>query len=99
MEFLRRCPSCGRRFSVKLERKELVEREHDTIRVLHDAVTYPTRLGGVVPVAALAEEVPIGRDIIKVTYDCRRCHHQWSEKVPVVKKEGRGGETTGVRPA
>lgn len=92
MEFLRRCPSCGRRFTVKVERKEIVEREEDTMRIVHNVVVprIGYRGGGVVPVAAVAEEVPIERDTFKISYECKSCHHEWSEMVPVVKKEGGG---------
>lgn len=85
---------------MKVERRELVGREHDTVRVVHDAVVIRTqRGGGIIPVAAVAEEVPIERDTFKISYECGHCHHQWSEMVPVVKKEGKGAPTTEINPA
>jgi hypothetical protein len=97
LELLRKCPNCGRRFSVKLERRDLVEQEKDTVRVVHD-VTLPrlgysdARLAGAfTPIEAVAEEVPIERDTFKLTYICGHCRHEWSEIVPVVKKMGKDG--------
>lgn len=89
MEFLRRCPSCGKRFSIRAERKELIDRETDSIRVMHDVVTMRTqRGGGIIPVGAVAEEVPVERDTIRISYQCNHCHHSWSEDIPVITKAG-----------
>jgi hypothetical protein len=98
LEFLRRCPACGRRFSVRVERKVLVEREADTERILHNVAIVRVR-GGLIPAEAVAEEVPIERDTFEISYECKHCHHEWSEKVPVVKKgatPARPGEITPV---
>jgi DNA-directed RNA polymerase subunit RPC12/RpoP len=96
MEFLRRCPSCGRRFSIRVERRVLVDKENDTTRIVHDIIIPRTsRGGGFIAAAAVAEEVPIERDTFEVSYECKRCGHEWSEKLVVVKKDSSNAKPSG----
>jgi hypothetical protein len=88
LEFFRQCPSCGRRFSVKVEWKELLESQEDTTRVVHDISTFPIGPMGKVTtsIATVADKVPIERETFRITYVCGHCKHGWSEEVGVVKK-------------
>lgn len=94
MEFLKRCPNCGKRFVVKVDREVLVDKEEDTVKMIHDLGMPRTTMGGgaLMPVAAVTIEIPIERDTFEVTYECKHCHHQWKETLVVVKKEGAGGK-------
>jgi hypothetical protein len=98
MEFFRRCPNCGRRFVVKVDKEVLVDREEDTIKQTHDLVMPRSTMGGraMMPVAAVTLDIPIERDTFEVTYECKHCHHQWKETLVVVKKEGTRGKTESI---
>ena len=87
-EFLRRCPACGRRFVVRLQSKKLVDAEQDTERVMHDVVVFARggRDSRVIPAGVTFEDVPIERLMFDVTFECRNCHHEWTEKVIKVEK-------------
>jgi transposase-like protein len=92
LEFLRRCPSCGRRFAVKVDRRVLEDRQEDNMELVHNVVvggigfTGP-RYSALAPVVIrTVENVPIERDTFSIQYECRHCHHQWSERVTVAKK-------------
>jgi hypothetical protein len=85
-ELLRKCPSCGRRFVLKIDSKKLVDVQHSTERLIRDFSTYPFSrqqsgaVQGWVDVKT-TEDVPIELDEYEVTYDCRHCHHTWTEKL------------------
>ncbi|HLQ06292.1 MAG TPA: hypothetical protein VK126_00890 [Nitrososphaerales archaeon] len=98
MEFFRRCPNCGRRFVVKVDKEVLVDSERDTIKQIHDLAMPRATMGGgaMMPVAAVTIEVPIERDTFEVTYECKHCHHQWKETLVVVKKEGARGRNDSI---
>jgi len=87
-EFLRRCPACGRRFTVRLQTKKLTDVEHDTERIAHDVVVLARggRDSRVIPASVTYEDVPIEREEFDVTFECHRCHHAWTEKVTKVQK-------------
>ena len=86
-EFLRRRPSCGRRFVVRLQSKKLVGVERHTERVLHDVgVPKYGKNARVIPAGITFEEVPIERESFDVTFECRNCHHKWTETVTKVQK-------------
>jgi DNA-directed RNA polymerase subunit M/transcription elongation factor TFIIS len=85
MEFFRNCPSCGRRFHIKLVSKNLVdERKH--IEEVKQVMMTPTPMGyarGSVPMipVVVEENIPITIDIrdFQYVYQCKHCGHTWSE--------------------
>ena len=87
-EFLRRCPACGHRFTVRLRSKKLVDKEEGTERIAHDVVVLAQ--GGinsrVIPAGVTYEDVPIERDEFAVTFECGKCHHAWTETVTKVER-------------
>ena len=87
-EFLRRRPSCGRRFVVRLQSKKLVGLERHTERVVHDVgvASLDSKNPRVIPAGVTLEEVPIERESFDVTFECRNCHHKWTETVTKVQK-------------
>lgn len=74
--FFRHCPSCGRRFEVRLVRKKSVG-EEDIPETLRKAA------GGYInPAPALmTEDKPVVVDIeeFQYTYRCQHCGHEWTE--------------------
>ncbi|HEV2227262.1 MAG TPA: hypothetical protein VGR56_10730 [Nitrososphaerales archaeon] len=98
MEFLKRCPNCGKRFVVKVDREVLVDKEEDTVKMVHDLAMPRAVAGGgsFMPVAAVTFEVPIERDTFEVSYECKHCQHQWKETLVVVKKDGAKGKPTSI---
>jgi DNA-directed RNA polymerase subunit RPC12/RpoP len=84
--FFRHCPSCGRRFEIRLVKKEAVDSEELNARLprpvnplMARAVTpaLPTRSAPTL----LSNEVPSIVDIeeFQYTYRCKHCGHEWSE--------------------
>jgi uncharacterized Zn finger protein len=74
--FFRHCPSCGRRFEVRLVKKEEVGQEDLSGAVRKAAGRY------INPAPALmTEDAPVVVDIeeFQYTYRCKHCGHQWSE--------------------
>ena len=82
--FFRFCPSCGKRFHVKLVSKKLVDDRRET-RV-HKEVTSSARvlLGGrfqpISPVI-LEVDVPVTVEVedFEYSYKCKHCGHVWTE--------------------
>ena len=71
--FFRHCPSCGRRFEIRLVGKKLVDEKQVTQRQFyHYNVPYYNEL---------VETVPLTIDIkeFQYAYKCRHCGHQWAE--------------------
>jgi len=86
-EFLRRCPACGRRFTVRARGKKLINAEHDAERLVHNAVVTRNQPGGgVIADGAVTEVVPIEREESKITFECQSCHYRWTETVTEVEK-------------
>jgi DNA-directed RNA polymerase subunit RPC12/RpoP len=74
--FFRHCPSCGRRFEVRLVRKEAVGEQdlsetEERIRAPFIAPA-PTLMTEDAPVVVNIEE-------FQYTYKCKHCGHEWSE--------------------
>jgi hypothetical protein len=83
--FFRHCPSCGRRFEVRLVRKESLGEEDlpgtipGTIRRAAGQYTNP---GYINPAPVLlTEDEPAVVDIeeFRYTYRCKHCGHEWTE--------------------
>jgi len=79
--FFRHCPSCGRRFEIRLESKKPVDSESltETGPVGH-APTSSIMARTVMPVM-LSEDAAVIVDIeeFQYTYECKHCGHEWSE--------------------
>src|SRR5271157_2654657 len=90
--FLRKCPSCGRRFRVKLVNEGLL-RDREVVE--HVSQDEPLRIGTGSSVGAggiprsrpytppmVHEEGTLTTDIkeFEDSYKCGRCGYQWSEK-------------------
>ncbi|MDV3277803.1 MAG: hypothetical protein LYZ69_04965 [Nitrososphaerales archaeon] len=92
MDFMRKCPSCGRRLIVRHTSKKLIGSERDAERILHDIVV--VNRGGMTSSGSVwasanamtVEEVPIEREEFEVSYECRHCHHKWSETFTKVSR-------------
>jgi len=72
--FFRHCPSCGRRFEIRLVNKKLIDSE----LVESNMVQYAPALAPVV----LESNVPMAVEVddFRYTYRCKHCGHQWSEE-------------------
>lgn len=85
MDLLKKCPSCGKHFSVKKEGKELVSTEH---HMEHVDLDLTTRMSGLMsdhssqhPVPnPVSEEIPVETETFETTYECSHCHYKWTEK-------------------
>ncbi|HVP22362.1 MAG TPA: hypothetical protein VMS77_00455 [Conexivisphaerales archaeon] len=75
--FFRHCPACGRRFEIRLVRKEPLETRRETYRR-----TLPLDSGALGEVETVVEEeVPntISVTDFRYVYRCKHCGHQWAE--------------------
>jgi len=82
-EFFRICPSCGRRFHIKLVSKKLVGERTDVEDIKQASVSptpggYP--MGPWSPVL-VEESFPLTIDVedFEYSYKCKHCGHTWSE--------------------
>ena len=75
--FFRHCPSCGRRFEIRLVKKERVDSEAITEGLKPSAPSSPSRLSAL----PLSQDAPSIVDIedFRYTYKCKHCGHEWSE--------------------
>jgi len=75
-KFFRRCPSCGRRFEIRVVSKKLVGSEQ-----VESTVKQYTA-GSVSDPLVLESDVPIVVEVddFRYTYRCKHCGHQWSEE-------------------
>ena len=82
--FFRHCPSCGRRFEIRLVSKKEVDSESipETEEHVADAslLGMPRATPMVEPIA-LGEGAPVIVDVeeFQYTYRCKHCGHEWSE--------------------
>ena len=73
--FFRHCPSCGRRFEIRLVNKKLVDHEEvESNREQYTPASFsaPFVLESDVPMVAEVDD-------FSYVYKCRHCGHQWSE--------------------
>ena len=90
--FFRHCPSCGRRFEIRLVSKQVVPTESEEWKTAHYAVAGAEWKESVValdPEGPVAAEVPEFQETQKVRYGyrCKHCGHEWSEDAAQVKRE------------
>lgn len=83
--FFRHCPSCGRRFEIRLVGRKLVDDRKTTEEIKEEAVA-PAGLGtgggyGGGSYVYVEEKVPVTIDVkdFDYTYKCRHCGHVWTE--------------------
>ncbi len=87
MPFLKRCPSCGRRFGVSVESRKPLETQLETEETT-SAVLVPTGRGmnvGTGNPVTRSVRVGIERKNYETQYKCRKCGHSWSEKSTLVR--------------
>ena len=84
-EFFRICPSCGKRFHIRLVNRKVVGLRKETEEVMQ---AFPAPGGGMrsavgFPLEPLIveENVPVTIDIeeFNYSYHCKHCGHEWSE--------------------
>jgi DNA-directed RNA polymerase subunit RPC12/RpoP len=87
--FFRFCPSCGRRFHIKLVSKKLVDMSKETTQMKQVQMvprapfgSMSSSMGGVAfnPVI-VQQDVPveIDRETFQYQYKCKQCGHEWTE--------------------
>ncbi|MDA4122636.1 MAG: hypothetical protein OK456_05580 [Thaumarchaeota archaeon] len=85
--FFRHCPSCGRRFEVRLESKKLLKDQTVTTMLnASEAAVKDALIAGPAPPAApvptlmgQGEPVIVDVETFQYTYKCKHCGHEWSE--------------------
>jgi hypothetical protein len=84
--FFRYCPSCGKRFHIKLVGKKLMDERTEQTSVKRDLgsigagySTYGTF--STLPPVVVEENTPITVDIedFQYSYKCKHCGHTWTE--------------------
>ena len=84
-EFFRHCPSCGRRFHIKLVSKKLTNERKDTEEVKQGMINFAATgypRGSVPSGPVIVEEnIPVTIDIedFQYSYKCKHCGHEWFE--------------------
>jgi transcription elongation factor Elf1 len=71
----RHCPSCGRRFEIRIIGKKLIDEKEETKRMAtsYSSVSpYYNELSEDVPLTVEAKE-------FQYTYECKHCGHRWME--------------------
>ena len=82
--FFRFCPSCGKRFHIRLVSKKLEDERVETTEMTQASGTYTGTSGSSqffsVPVV-LEEKVPVVVDVrdFQYSYKCKHCGHVWTE--------------------
>jgi len=93
VDFFKKCPSCGKHFSVHTDKEILLER-HEIDQQRYAGTSYAgagvmssfgsgTVYGRMIVVK---ENVPTFEDVFEVEFECGHCHHKWTEKRTVFKK-------------
>ena len=95
--FFRHCPSCGRRFEIRLVSKNEVGDEGETWRAKEYALSLGTRkesnllLESDHPATVEAQEVEEIKEF-RYNYKCKHCGHEWSEeRVETTRHKGDPG--------
>jgi predicted nucleic acid-binding Zn-ribbon protein len=80
------CPSCGKRFHIKIAGKKMVDEKLEETEVkrayggIGSGAGYPGMYSSVRPII-VEENVPITIDVedFEYTYKCKHCGHVWTE--------------------
>jgi DNA-directed RNA polymerase subunit RPC12/RpoP len=96
--FFRHCPSCGRRFEIKIVGKKLV----DSKAIEEKGGNRPVVVGGLgfgrAPIVTMVQEgMPsiVEVDDFQYRYKCKHCGHEWSEVHETVHKTDEPAGYTG----
>ena len=98
--FFRHCPSCGRRFELRLVSKEEIGSEEESLTAKERAIAQSERKE---TVQMLDPENPVTLSIPEIqevkefryNYRCKHCDHEWSEKAVQVVREQTNSTYTG----
>ena len=97
--FFRFCPSCGKRFHIKLVSKKLVDSKRETSEETQvvmggnaNSMNYPLNYGyraGMNPLM-VEENIPVTVNVedFQYSYKCKHCGHEWTENRVESKKVG-----------
>jgi DNA-directed RNA polymerase subunit RPC12/RpoP len=84
--FFRHCPSCGRRFEIRLLNKKLMKEERVTTMLTPSESNTRSELmagpatGTTAPlIVGVGFPVTIDVDSFQYSYKCKHCGHQWAE--------------------
>jgi transposase-like protein len=85
LELLKKCPNCGKHFTVKKEGKELVGTDHHMEQISPDRTT---RMSSLMSDSGVqnpmpnpnTERIPVETETFETTYECTHCHYKWTEK-------------------
>ncbi len=80
--FFRHCPSCGKRFEIKLVGKTLIESEDIRSSRPISAAYFGGSMGSFMEVGE-TEPVFVDIETFRYAYKCKHCGHKWVE----IKKE------------
>jgi DNA-directed RNA polymerase subunit RPC12/RpoP len=92
--FFRRCPACGHRFEIRLERKERIAEEMTTTSIpLAEERSAENLVGG--PFISPEEPLLVGEgppimvrvEEFQYSYRCKHCGHEWHEKKETIHRE------------
>ena len=78
-----KCPSCGRRFGVKVVGKSLMDDERESETVSKSVLVPGARgmnVGTGTPIQ-VTSVVTSERKTYELSYECRSCGHKWSERI------------------
>jgi DNA-directed RNA polymerase subunit RPC12/RpoP len=76
--FFRHCPSCGRRFEIRLGGKNLIKEDRKTARVAPSKSIEWSELIEPLTVRA-GKPITVDVDSFRYAYRCKHCGHEWSE--------------------
>ena len=83
--FFRHCPSCGRRFEIRLEDKRLLKEERVTSMLTPTEANVRSELiAGPPPTAepllvGVGSPITVDLESFQYTYKCKHCGHEWFE--------------------
>jgi len=76
--FFRHCPSCGRRFEIRLESKKLSKEERKTARLTPSRSIEWSEL--IEPLTVrVGKPITVDVESFQYSYKCKHCGHEWSE--------------------
>ena len=89
--FFRHCPSCGRRFDIRIVGKEVVKVDEEREQMERPIVPPVNQISGMpAPVPLVLEEgapTMVEIDEYRYHYRCKHCGHEWTEKQVKEKPE------------
>jgi len=83
LKLLKKCPNCGKHFSVEKKGKELVETEHHMEHVDSDLTTRTSDFMSDLSLqhpGPVSEDIPVETETFKTTFECTHCHYKWTEE-------------------